>query len=198
MLNVYSGNVTTNADGEAVVTLPAYFEALNHDFRYQLTVIGRFARAIVAQEIRDNRFTIKSEEPKVKVSWQVTGVRKDRWADANRIPVEREKTAGEKGRLLHPEVWRGPGKPGGPRDPAPQQGPRADPIRRVSELVPEQQRERVEQLLEALQRGDGLDLEKVRKVMADTRRAALNPGKTDRAQLEEAWRKLEASMQRIR
>ena len=96
MLNVYNGNVTTDASGQAVVTLPEYFEALNQDFRYQLTVIGQLAQAIVADEIRDNRFTIKTDKPRVKVSWQVTGVRKDPWAVANRIQAETEKIGDER------------------------------------------------------------------------------------------------------
>ena len=44
MMNVYNGNVVTDKRGMATVVLPEYFEALNSDFRYQLTVIGRFAR----------------------------------------------------------------------------------------------------------------------------------------------------------
>ena len=48
MMNIYNGNVTTDANGEATVALPAYFAALNRAFRYQLTVIGQFAQAIVA------------------------------------------------------------------------------------------------------------------------------------------------------
>jgi hypothetical protein len=62
MMNVYNGNVTTNQRGVAVITLPDYFEALNRDFRYQLTVIGQFAQAIVAKEISRNRFTIKTSK----------------------------------------------------------------------------------------------------------------------------------------
>jgi len=54
MMNVYNGNVTTDRHGFAIVTLPSYFEALNRDFRYQLTVIGQFAQAIVAEEISHN------------------------------------------------------------------------------------------------------------------------------------------------
>jgi hypothetical protein len=56
MMTVYNGNVTTDARGEAVVELPDYFEALNRDYRYQLTTIGVFAQAIVAEEVADNRF----------------------------------------------------------------------------------------------------------------------------------------------
>src|SRR5581483_6031536 len=80
MLNVFSGNVTTDAKGEAVVQLPGYFEATNTDPRYQLTVVGQFAQAIVAREIKDNRFMIRTDKPDVKVSWQVTGVRSDPYA----------------------------------------------------------------------------------------------------------------------
>ena len=72
VLNIYSGNVTTDKKGYAVVTLPEWFEAINRDFRYQLTVIGAFAQAIVANEVRGNRFAIKTNIPNTKVSWQVT------------------------------------------------------------------------------------------------------------------------------
>jgi hypothetical protein len=54
MMNVYSGNVTTDARGEAWVALPNYFDALNCDFRYRLTAIGQFCQAIVATEIAEN------------------------------------------------------------------------------------------------------------------------------------------------
>ena len=48
---MYQGNVVTDADGSATVTLPDYFEVLNGDYCYQLTVIGQLALAIVAEEI---------------------------------------------------------------------------------------------------------------------------------------------------
>ena len=51
-MNVYNGNVTTDANGDATVILPDYFEALNRDFLYQLTVIGQFAQAIVKDRSR--------------------------------------------------------------------------------------------------------------------------------------------------
>ncbi|MBK8046885.1 MAG: hypothetical protein IPK16_07035 [Anaerolineales bacterium] len=93
MMSVYNGNVTTDANGDATVTLPAYFEALNQDYRYQLTVIGQFAQAIVAEEIFNNQFKIKTDLPNVKVSWQVTGIRHDTYAVANPIVVESNKPA---------------------------------------------------------------------------------------------------------
>jgi hypothetical protein len=108
MMNVYNGNITTDRRGLATVSLPEYFEALNGDFRYQLTVIGQFAQAIVKREIENNEFTIKTNKPSVKVSWQVTGIRHDAYANAYRIPVEETKSAGEQGFYLHPEVFGQP------------------------------------------------------------------------------------------
>ncbi len=40
MLNVYNGNTLLDINGESVVELPDWFEALNMDYRYQLTAIG--------------------------------------------------------------------------------------------------------------------------------------------------------------
>jgi hypothetical protein len=102
MMNVYNGNVVLDAHGEALVELPDWFEALNSDFRYQLTSIGRFSPVYVAEEIAGNRFRIAGGRPGGKVSWQVTGIRQDAFARAHRIPVEVEKVGEEKGRYLHP------------------------------------------------------------------------------------------------
>jgi hypothetical protein len=104
MLNVYCGTVTTDAQGVARVGMPDYFDALNRDFTYQLTAIGQLAQAIVESEIQGNEFTIRTNLPHVKVSWQVTGIRQDPWANANRLRVEEEKPEEEKGTYLHPEV----------------------------------------------------------------------------------------------
>ena len=87
-LTLYSGNVVTDASGQAEVVLPDWFEALNRDFRYQLTVIGSFARAIIGEEIDNGRFLIRTDAPAVKVSWQVTAERRDAWAEANPLIVE--------------------------------------------------------------------------------------------------------------
>jgi hypothetical protein len=111
MMNIYNGNVTTNAKGYATVEMPAWFEALNRDFRYQLTTINSFSRATVAAELKDGKFRIRTSQPNVKVSWQVTGIRHDAWADAHRIPNEEDKPADEQGKYLHPELFgAGPDK----------------------------------------------------------------------------------------
>jgi hypothetical protein len=108
MKNIYDGTVTTDAQGTAVVTLPTYFEALNRDVRYQLTVIGQFAQAIVASEVQQNSFTIKTDKPQVRVSWQVTGIRKDPYAEQHRLVPEEPKLARERGRYLTPELYGQP------------------------------------------------------------------------------------------
>lgn len=108
MMNVYNGNIVTDADGFATVTLPDYFEILNKDFRYQLTVIGEFAQAIVAEKVSGNWFVIRTSVPNVEVSWQVTGIRKDKWAEANRIQVEMDKPEIEKGYYMHYKEWNQP------------------------------------------------------------------------------------------
>jgi hypothetical protein len=108
MKNIYDGVSTTDASGLATVALPAYFQALNKDFRYQLTVVGTFAQAIVKDEIANNRFTIQTDKPNVKVSWQVTGIRHDAYARAYPIPVEEEKPSSERGSYLSPELFGQP------------------------------------------------------------------------------------------
>jgi hypothetical protein len=105
MKNIYDGVVVTDGGGHAIVTLPDYFESLNSDFRYQLTVIGQFAQAVVASEIAGGKFEIQTDKGNVKVSWQVTGIRQDAWAVAHRIPNEVEKSDVEKGHYLHPELF---------------------------------------------------------------------------------------------
>jgi hypothetical protein len=108
MMNIYNGNATTDAQGSAVVTLPEWFETLNRDFRYQLTVMGQFAQAIVASRVANHQFTIKTDKPHVEVSWQVTGIRQDAWANAHRIPVEVAKAPADRGLYLHPELFGAP------------------------------------------------------------------------------------------
>ncbi|MEU3904564.1 hypothetical protein AB0F20_12145 [Streptomyces goshikiensis] len=102
MATFYAGVVDTDERGEATVALPEYFEALNREFRYQLTPVGGLAQAAVIDEIKDNRFTLRTDRPGVKVSWQVTGVRQDAWAEAHRIANEQDKPDNERSFYLHP------------------------------------------------------------------------------------------------
>jgi hypothetical protein len=102
MKNIYDGVVTTDLSGDATVALPEWFEALNRDFRYQLTTIGQFSQAIISREISSNSFAIKTDKPLVKVSWQVTGIRHDAYAEKNPIQVETMKSAEDRGRYIAP------------------------------------------------------------------------------------------------
>jgi len=96
MMDIYNGVVAVDEKGEATVTLPAWFEALNRDFRYQLTCIGGYAPVYVASEVSGNQFRIAGGRPGLKISWQVTGIRHDSYANAHRIPVEEEKPVKER------------------------------------------------------------------------------------------------------
>lgn len=112
MKNVYDGVATLDANGQAVVSLPDWFEALNRDFRYQLTSIGSFAPVYIAQKISGNRFTIGGGKPGMEISWQVTGIRKDPFANAHRIPVEEDKKPAERGKYLYPREYGKPASSG--------------------------------------------------------------------------------------
>jgi hypothetical protein len=102
MKNIYDGIAVLDADGRADIELPDWFQALNRDFRYQLTCIGAFAPVYVAEEIHDNHFTIAGGAAGQKISWLVTGIRQDAYANAHRIVVEENKPPEAVGHYLHP------------------------------------------------------------------------------------------------
>jgi len=105
MKNIYDGVAVLDSKGRAKVQMPTWFEALNMEFRYQLTCIGGFAPVYVSQEIENNSFSIAGGSPGLKVSWQVTGTRNDAFAAKFRLPVEYDKPVGERGQYLHPEAF---------------------------------------------------------------------------------------------
>jgi len=107
-MNIYNGNIVTDGNGLATFELPEYFQSLNIDYRYQFTVMGQFAQAIIESEIRNNHFTIRTAKPYVKVSWMVTGNRNDEFAKQHPFVVEQEKEESAKGKYLVPELF---GKP---------------------------------------------------------------------------------------
>lgn len=108
MKNIYDGVATLDANGEAVIQMPDWFDTLNRDFRYQLTCIGGFAPVYVAEELANNQFKIGGGRAGMRISWQITGIRQDAWANAHRIPVEQEKEEKLKGFYLHPELYGAP------------------------------------------------------------------------------------------
>jgi len=80
VLNVYRGNVTLDNNGEAIVTLPDYFKAINANFSYQLTAIGSAAPGLfVKNEISDHTFSVAGGKPGMKVSWVVYAERNDEY-----------------------------------------------------------------------------------------------------------------------
>jgi hypothetical protein len=171
--------VTTGRDGVARVRLPAYFEALNRDFRYQLTVIGEFARAMVSEEIKNNAFSIRTDPGNVKVCWQVTGVRKDAWAEAHRIPVEETKAKAERGRYLHPELF---GKKAGAIHPL--------PAVRVPDAVPQKLRERAAKTLSDVAGGRALGKD-VRVVLGQVKRLFGEQAAAGRTRLHDGWQEVQ-------
>ncbi len=101
LLNFYSGIAVTDHEGRAIVKLPQYFESLNGDFRYQLTPIGVYAELCIEHEVDGNSFSILSSRPNAKVSWQITGRRRDAYAQSQEFLVEEEKVASECGKFLY-------------------------------------------------------------------------------------------------
>jgi hypothetical protein len=109
MKNIYDGTCRLDKDGSASVELPEWFGELNRDYRYQLTAIGGPAPDLhIAEEISENRFRIAGGTAETSVSWQVTGIRKDAWAESNRIVVEEDKLEEARGTYLHPEAFGQP------------------------------------------------------------------------------------------
>ena len=126
VLNTYSGKITLDDAGEAVVQLPAYFASINKDPRYSLTAIGAPMPMLhIAQEISEAALKVgERAEPKqvvppcsfriaggvagAKVSWRVEAVRNDRWMRASGMPVEVEKQGSEKNTYQAPELFGQP------------------------------------------------------------------------------------------
>jgi hypothetical protein len=102
VLNVYSGNVVLDEAGTAEVALPAWFEAVNTDLRYQLTAVGAAAPGLhIAEEVAENRFRIAGGPAGLKVSWEVMAVRNDLFMREHPFEAERE-ALGERGASLAP------------------------------------------------------------------------------------------------
>lgn len=115
--NFYNGNITTDGMGYAWVQLPDYFEEININFKYQLTVVDDadskgFVLAKVSKEIRGGRFQIRTSEPNIKVSWRVDADRNDPWVRQNGAPSEVEKSEEDKGTYQHPELYGQPASRG--------------------------------------------------------------------------------------
>lgn len=107
--NLYDGIAKLDVRGEATISLPGYFEALNRDFRYLLRPIGApMPNLHVKDGVKDNQFTVAGGVADGKISWQVTGIRRDPYIEANPIEVEVRKGPEEivmPGEYLHDAAY---------------------------------------------------------------------------------------------
>jgi hypothetical protein len=108
MKTIYDGTVTLDAHGEAEVSLPDWFEALNGNFRYQLTCVGGYAPVYIAQRIQNGTFRIAGGTEGLEVDWQVTGIRHDPYAQAHPLRVVVDKNPKQRGYYLRPELYGQP------------------------------------------------------------------------------------------
>lgn len=108
--NFYVGNVVTDSKGYAWVQLPEYFQEINANFKYQLTVVddddsNAFVMAKVSKKIRGNRFQIRTNAPHIEVSWEVKADRNDLFVRRKHPKDVVEKVGVERGRYQHPELY---------------------------------------------------------------------------------------------
>lgn len=110
VLNVYRGTVSFDVNGEAIVTMPSYFDAVNTNFSYQLTPIGGFAPLFIKEKINNGQFVIAGGSAGMEVSWTVYAERNDPYLQQNpeKRAVELEKEDWNKGKYLQPQLY---GKP---------------------------------------------------------------------------------------
>jgi hypothetical protein len=109
MKTMYDGVVTLDSDGRATVTLPSWFNAVNGNFRYQLTPIGGSMPGLyISEEVAGDNFRISGGTPNGKVCWLITGIRQDPYAKANPLQVEQDKRPEDRGFYLNPQVYGQP------------------------------------------------------------------------------------------
>jgi hypothetical protein len=72
-----TGEVWTDARGYATISMPRAAACLHGDVAYELRPFTPGVSATVASELLDGRFTIRTDEPHVKVAWRVSGRRPD-------------------------------------------------------------------------------------------------------------------------
>ncbi len=63
---------------------------------------------LFAEEVGGGRFSIAGGEPGMKVSWQVSGTRHDRYAQEHPIAVEALKPEYASGRYMYPDLYGAP------------------------------------------------------------------------------------------
>lgn len=107
VLNIYRGNVTFDANGEATVDMPDYYDLINKNPSYQLTPIGGYAQLFVKEELANGQFVIGGGAEGMKASWTVFAERNDPYLQEYPFhrDVEVEKREGQKGKYLMPQLY---------------------------------------------------------------------------------------------
>jgi hypothetical protein len=111
VLNVYRGNASFDANGEAIVEMPAYFDAVNNmNCTYQLTPVGAYSPLFIKEKMNNGQFIIGGGSPGMEVSWTVHTERNDPYLQQNpeKREVEVEKELWNQGKYLQPQLY---GKP---------------------------------------------------------------------------------------
>ena len=106
MKNLYDGVVTLDENGEALVELPEWFEALNRDFRYQLTCIGGHAPVFIADEI--DRPSLPHRRRLAGPEGVVAGHRRSATIRTRRTTAsssKKSKPRSEKGTYMYPDGY---------------------------------------------------------------------------------------------
>jgi len=104
VLNMYRGVAAFDSNGEAVITLPDYFESININYSYQLTPIGDYANLYIKQKIEDGQFIIAGGHQGMEVSWTVYAERNDalyqQYPEKRQVEVEKDHPG-----YLNPELY---------------------------------------------------------------------------------------------
>lgn len=107
VLNYYRGNATFDANGEAVVELPDYFDGINRNFSYQLTPVGAYMPLFIKEKVQGNQFVIAGGTAGMEVSWGLVAERNDpylqQYPDQRQVIIE--KRDGDKGKYLMPALY---------------------------------------------------------------------------------------------
>lgn len=73
----FRGEVWTDARGRATVSLPRDAYPLHAELEYALHPIEAVTEVRLAAELREGRFSIETDEPHVKVAWQITTTKRE-------------------------------------------------------------------------------------------------------------------------
>lgn len=107
-VNMYRGNAKLDQNGEAVVTMPDYFEEININFSYNLTCIGGYANVFIKEKISNGQFIIAGGQPGMEVSWTVYADRNDKYVqqypESSQTVIDKR----EHGKYISPELYGAP------------------------------------------------------------------------------------------